>query len=121
MHKLIISGNLGNDPDMRYTPKGTAVTKFRVASREYSGKTMWFRCTAWNKQAENCNEYLEVGQHVDIVGELETDENGNMTAYERKDGTWAVSQDVRVVHIEFGPKGKSNRKSKQATEQEPPF
>jgi single-strand DNA-binding protein len=75
----MIIGNLGRDPEMRYTPQGTAVTSFSVAvSRSWNSKdggeqqeeTDWFRVTAWNKLAEICNQYLTKGQRVYVEGRV---------------------------------------------------
>ena len=63
--KVILVGNLGRDPEMRYTPGGQAVTNFSVAtnrrytdsSGETRDETVWFRISAWGKQAETCNQY----------------------------------------------------------------
>ncbi len=68
-HTLIIVGNVGRDPEMRYTPSGQPVTSFSVAtSRQYTGsngqpvkETIWFKITTWGKQAEVCNQYLKKG------------------------------------------------------------
>jgi len=68
-HTLIIVGNVGRDPEMRYTPSGQAVTSFSVASnRRYTSsngeqvnETIWFRVSAWGKQAEICNQFLKKG------------------------------------------------------------
>ena len=75
---IIIVGNLGRDPEMRYTPSGQAVTNFSLASsRNYLGKdgqrvqeTTWFRITVWGKQAESCNNYLQKGRKVLVEGRL---------------------------------------------------
>jgi single-strand DNA-binding protein len=80
-HTIIVVGNLGRDPEMRYTPSGQAVTNFSVAtSRKYTdsnGKsvdeTTWFRISAWGKQAEACNEYLRKGSKVLVEGRLNPD------------------------------------------------
>ncbi len=64
--KIVIVGNLGRDPEMRYTPSGQAVTNFSVATnRQYTSsdgqkvkETVWFRISAWGRQAETCNQYL---------------------------------------------------------------
>jgi single-strand DNA-binding protein len=80
-HTLIIVGNLGKDPEMRYTPSGQAVTNFNVATnRQYTGsdgqmvkETIWFRVSVWGKQAETCNTYLKKGSKVLIEGRLVPD------------------------------------------------
>jgi single-strand DNA-binding protein len=78
---LTIVGNVGRDPEMRYTPNGQAVTSFSVAtSRRYTSnngeqvnETIWFRITTWGKQAETCNQYLKKGTKVLIEGRLTAD------------------------------------------------
>jgi single-stranded DNA-binding protein len=76
--KLIIVGNLGGDPTMRYLPDGTPVTNFSVAvNRRWNNadgtpgeETIWFRCTAWRKTAEVVNQYLAKGRQVLVEGRL---------------------------------------------------
>ena len=77
--QITLIGNLGRDPEMRYTPSGVAVTSFSVAvSRRWTGqdgqqqeKTVWFRVTAWRKLAETASQYLTKGSKVLIVGTIE--------------------------------------------------
>ena len=79
--KVIIMGNLGRDPEMRYTPQGTPVTNFSVAtSYKWTGadgtpneETTWFRVSAWGRMAEVCNEYLSKGRQVFVEGRLRPD------------------------------------------------
>src|SRR4030042_228244 len=81
-HPLIIGGNVGRDPEMRYTPSGQAVTSFSVASnRRYTSsngeqvnETIWFRISAWGKQAEICNQYVKKGMKVLVEGRLTADQ-----------------------------------------------
>jgi len=80
-HTVIIVGNVGRDPEMRYTPSGQAVTNFNLATnREYTGsdgnkvkETVWFRISAWGKTAEICNQYLHKGSKVLVEGRLVPD------------------------------------------------
>jgi single-strand DNA-binding protein len=80
-HTIIIVGNLGRDPEMRYTPSGQAVTNLSVAtSRQYTGsdgqpvkETIWFRVSVWGKQAESVNQYLKKGSKVLVEGRLVPD------------------------------------------------
>ena len=71
MNKITVIGNLGRDPEMRYTPSGQTVTSFSVASsRRYTTngeqreETEWFNVSAWGRLAETCNQYLTKGQQV---------------------------------------------------------
>jgi single-strand DNA-binding protein len=80
LNKVQLTGRLGADPEMRFTPQGHAVTTFRVASnrtwRSSDGEshedTEWFRVVAWNKLAEICNQYLVKGARVYVEGRLQT-------------------------------------------------
>ena len=80
LNRVQIIGNLGADPEMRYTPSGTAVTNFRVAvNRTRRGpdgnnvdETEWFRVVAWDKLAETCNEFLKKGRPVYVEGRLQS-------------------------------------------------
>ena len=78
MNKMLVIGNVGNDPEMRYTPSGAAVTSFNVAtnrryttgSGEQRDETEWFRVNAWNRLAETCNQYVTKGRKVYVEGRL---------------------------------------------------
>jgi single-strand DNA-binding protein len=80
LNKVQLTGRLGADPEMRFTPQGHAVTTFRVASnrswRSADGEahedTEWFRVVAWNKLAEICNQFLVKGARVYVEGRLQT-------------------------------------------------
>src|SRR5438270_7044083 len=80
LNKVLLIGNLGKDPEMKYTPQGNPMTTFSVAvSRrrqtpdgEWKDETEWFRIVAWQKLAEQCNEYLRKGSKVYIEGRLQT-------------------------------------------------
>jgi len=88
-NKITIIGNLGRDPELRYTPQGTAVCDFSVAvndrkrdkAGEWQDVTTWFKITFWGKQAENASKYLTKGRQVYIEGRLQveewTDRDGN--------------------------------------------
>mgnify|MGYP002682338164 CR=1 FL=1 len=102
--KLIIIGNLGRDPEMRYTQDGTPVTSFSVATdrrwKDQSGqqqqRTTWFRVSAWRKLAELANQYLSKGRMVLVEGEL-----NEPKPYQKNDGTWGASLDVTAINIRF--------------------
>jgi single-strand DNA-binding protein len=102
---IIIVGNLGRDPEMRYTPDGNPVTSFSVAtSRRYRdvNETTWFRVTVWGKQAESCNQYLKKGSKVLVEGRLTPDlETGGPKVYQRKDGTYGASFEINASGVRF--------------------
>lgn len=103
--KLIIIGNLGKEPEMRYTTDGKPVTTFSVATSRKSGdkeETTWFRVSVWDKQAESCNQYLHKGSKVFVNGALKADSQGNPRVYEKKDGGgWAASFEVTASAVKF--------------------
>jgi single-strand DNA-binding protein len=79
LNKVMVIGNLGKDPEMRYTPSGAAVTSFSVAvNRQWNGQdgphkeTEWFNVVTWNKLAEACSQILTKGQKVYVEGRLQT-------------------------------------------------
>jgi len=101
-HKLTIVGNLGKDPEMKYTTDGKAVTTFSVAASNRKDETVWFRVSTWGKQAESCNTYLSKGSKVLVEGRLKAEP----TVYQRKDGTWGASYEITAESVRFlTPKG----------------
>jgi single-strand DNA-binding protein len=107
---LIIVGNLGRDPEMRYTPSGQPVTSFSVAtSRSYNNpsgekvdETTWFKVTVWGKQAETCSQYLHKGSKVLIEGRLSPDpKTGGPKIWQRQDGSSGASFDVTANTVRF--------------------
>ena len=108
-HKVILVGNLGRDPEMRFTPSGQAVTNMSVATnRVYTGsdgqqvkETVWFRVSVWGKQAESCHQYLRKGRPVLVEGRLIADENGNPRVWSRQDGTSGTSFEVSAQTVRF--------------------
>lgn len=97
--KIIIVGNLGRDPEMRYLANGQALTNLNVATnRTYTNsnnekikETIWFRVTVWGRQAESVNQYLRTGSQVMVEGRLTPDrETGRPRIFQRNDGTWAA-------------------------------
>ncbi|HXG40068.1 MAG TPA: single-stranded DNA-binding protein [Candidatus Limnocylindrales bacterium] len=89
LNKAMIIGNLGRDPEMRYTPSGRPVTQFTVAvnrnyrdaNGEWQEETEWFRVVAWDQLAERTAEYLRKGRKVYVEGRLQTRQ------WEAQDGT----------------------------------
>ena len=76
--RIVLVGYVGSDPEMRYTPNGTPVTSFSLATSrrwtsaqgQQSDETVWWRGTAWRRQAETCNEYLSKGRLVLVEGRV---------------------------------------------------
>jgi single-strand DNA-binding protein len=118
INKVILVGNLGADPEVRYTAGGTAVCKFSLAtSRRFTGKdgqkqekTEWHRIVAWSKLAEICGQYLSKGKQVVIEGRIE------YGSYE-KDGVKHYTTDIVAENMQMlGGAGPGTR-----GEPEPPF
>ncbi len=108
--KLIIVGNLGNDPEMRYTPSGQPVTHLSVATnRKWSDnngqlqeETTWFRVSVWGKQAESCNQFLSKGQKVLVEGRLTPDkDSGGPRVYQDQNGKWRASYEISAFEVRF--------------------
>lgn len=113
-NKTVFVGHLGGDPEMRYTPAGTPVTTFNAATNDqYSNEkgetikiTTWFRCTAWGKLGEVCNQYLKKGSKVLIEGKLTPDKNtGRPRIWTRHcaeaRGTAAADYELKIYEIHF--------------------
>ena len=107
-NKLTFVGHLGGDPEMRYTPSGTAVTTFNVACNdqytndrgETVSVTTWFRCAAWGKLGEVCNQYLHKGSKVLIEGRLTPDKStGRPRIWTRQDGTATADYELKILEI----------------------
>ena len=102
-NKITIVGYLGRDPELRYTPQGTAVCKMsvatserrRAANGESEEHTTWFRVTVWGRQAELANEYLGKGRQVYVEGRLRLEE------YADRDGNQRISPEVTATDIQF--------------------
>jgi single-strand DNA-binding protein len=102
-NKITIVGYLGRDPELRYTPQGTALCKMSIATSErrknVAGEmeehTTWFRVTAWGRQAELANEYLAKGRQVYIEGRLRLEE------YTDREGQKRFSAEVNATEIQF--------------------
>lgn len=107
---LILAGNLGRDPEMRYTPSGQAVTSLNVATnRQYTGsdgntvkETCWFRVSCWGKLAETVAQYLRKGSKVLIEGRLNPDPTtGGPKVWTRQDGSAGASYEVTASTVRF--------------------
>lgn len=107
---IILAGNLGRDPEMRYTPSGQPVTNLNIATnRQYttnSGErvkeTTWFRVSVWGKQAEACNQYLRKGSMVLVEGRLTQDPaTGGPRVWTGQDGSPRASFEVNAQTVRF--------------------
>lgn len=103
--KIIIAGNLGRDPEMRYMPDGTAVTSFSIAVNDGWGdnkRTLWFRVSIWGKRAETANQYLSKGSKVLVEGRMQGDpQTGGPKLWTRQDGTVGSSFEVTASNFTF--------------------
>jgi len=101
--RIEVVGYLGRDPEMRYTPRGQAVTTFSVATtRRWLGqdgqpqeKTTWFRVTAWGRLAEVCYQYLAKGRQVMVEGEIDA------SAWMGQDGQPRATLELRARSVRF--------------------
>lgn len=109
--KIVIVGNLGRDPEMRYMPDGTAVTSLSVAtSRNWTQKstgekvdeTTWFRVSAFGRQAETANQYLSKGSKVLVEGRIKPDPiTGGPSIWTRQDGSAGASFEITAETVRF--------------------
>ncbi|MBK8904441.1 MAG: single-stranded DNA-binding protein [Anaerolineaceae bacterium] len=117
--KLVIVGNLGGDPEMRYMPDGQAVTGFSVAcNRRWTDRATgqpqeevtWFRVSVWGAQAEAVNQYLRKGRQVLVEGRLRPEPStGGPRLWTRNDGSVAASFEVVADRVQFlGSNGNGN-------------
>lgn len=114
-NKVILVGNLGRDPELRYTPQGTPVCSFSMATNErrkdkageMQDQTTWFRVTLWGRQAETASQYLTKGRPVYIEGRLRVEE------WTDRDGKARHTLEVHATDMQFIGGGRG--------EQEPPM
>lgn len=103
LNKVMIIGNVGTDPEMRFTANGTAVTSFRIAVNRVSSSqenerrqdTEWFTVVAWNKLAETCNQYLGKGRRAFVEGRLQT------RSWEGQDGQTRYRTEIVASNVIF--------------------
>lgn len=110
LNSILIEGNLTRDPQLKYTPSGTAVCTFFVASNRYFKKgdgyeeeVSFFEIEAWSNLAERCNEHLKKGRGVRVVGRLKQDRW-------EQDGQSRSKVKIVAEHVEFKPKPKTDEK-----------
>ena len=103
VNKVILIGNLGRDPELRYTQGGSAVANFTLATNERwrdkdgnnQERTEWHRIVVWGRTAENCAQYLQKGRSVYVEGRLQTRE------WEDKDGNKRNTTEVNALAVQF--------------------
>ncbi len=103
VNKVILVGNLGKDPEVRFTPSGRAVAKFPLATTDSwmdqeSGRqerTEWHNIVVWGKQAENCGQYLAKGRQVYIEGAIRS------RSYDDKDGNKRYITEIVAQRVQF--------------------
>jgi len=112
LNKVMIIGNVGKEPEMRFTPSGKPVVSFSVAVNSKYGETEtteWFNIVAWNKLAETCNQYIIKGQQVYVEGHFQT------RTWEGDDGVKHYKTEVIANHVQF--LGKREAKEETAEEE----
>jgi single-strand DNA-binding protein len=103
LNKVMVIGNLGTDPEMRFTPNGNPVTSFRIASSrtyttsegERKQETEWFTVVTWNKLAEQCNQFLAKGRRAYVEGSLKT------RSWEGQDGQKRFNTEIVAYRVIF--------------------
>jgi single-strand DNA-binding protein len=103
LNKVMVIGNVGNDPEMRFTPNGNPVTSFRVATNrgyttpdgERKQETDWFSVVSWNKLAEQCNQFLNKGRLVYVEGRLHN------RSWEGQDGQKRYRTEIIASRVTF--------------------
>jgi single-strand DNA-binding protein len=116
-----IMGNLGADPEVRYTQSGTAVCNMRIATNERwtdkegqkQERTEWHRVVVWGKSAENCGKYLAKGRLVDITGKLQTRQ------WDDRDGNKRYTTEIVANNVTFLGTGKQQSQNRETEAQLP--
>ncbi len=109
VNKVILVGNLGRDPETKYTPQGTAVVTFSLATSEnrkdkdgnWKEHTEWHRVVVFGKLAENCGQYLKKGRQVYVEGSIAS------RSYKDKEGQERTMYEIRASQIVFSGQGKT--------------
>jgi single-strand DNA-binding protein len=123
--ETILVGNLGKDPQMRFTPKGAQFTTFSIATNhrytDAEGNpvetTSWWIVTAWGKLGETCNQYLKKGRKILVRGRMISDrQTGGPRLYKRKDGSPGASHELKAEYIRFLDKYEGNGVSEASDE-----
>jgi single-strand DNA-binding protein len=125
VNKVILVGNLGRDPEVRFTAGGKAVARFSVATSEVwtdaegtrQERTEWHNVVVWGKQAESCGQYLQKGRQVYIEGSIRTRQ------YDDKDGNKKYITEVHAQRVQFlggGGRGAQPREPQASEPAAPP-
>lgn len=120
LNRMTVIGNLGTDPEMRYTPTGSAVTTFRIAAtRTYNSAdgerhqdTEWFTVVAWGSLGELCNQYLTKGRRAYVDGRLHSN------SWEGQDGQTRFRNEIvadRVLFLDRQPTSISSTEEQSST------
>jgi single-strand DNA-binding protein len=103
--KLTIVGNVGNEPEMRFTPNGLEICNFSLASnrkhKDGTEEKIWFSVSVFGNQAKACSEYLHKGSKVMVEGRLKANENGNPQTYTKRDGTVGSTFNLTANQVVF--------------------
>jgi single-strand DNA-binding protein len=118
LNTVALIGNLTRDPELRYTPSGTAVTTLRIAVNdrvkrggEWGDAAYFFDCVVWGKQAESCSEYLAKGRKVGVQGKLTWRE------WEARDGSKRQSVEIVADRVEFlTPRGEDGSRMSDSSD-----
>ena len=119
LNKVQIIGNLGKDPEVKYTQSGTAIANFSVAtsnsfkdkSGEWQERTEWINITAWAKLAEICEKYIHKGSKVYLEGRLETQSWDDKKSGEKKYKTVVVASDLIMLDGKSSGNGESSERT----------
>jgi single-strand DNA-binding protein len=122
VNKAILVGNLGSDPEMRYTPSGQGVCEFRVATNESwndkngqrQERTEWHRIVVWGKRAEVCSKYLSKGRSVYVEGRIQT------RTYDDKDGNKRYITEIVAQDVQFLGGGREGGRDSRSSDPPPP-
>ena len=124
VNKVILVGNLGADPEMRYTASGTAVANFNIATSErykdregnWQELTEWHRVVAWDKLAEICGQYLSKGKQVYIEGRIQSDSYEDKETGQKRYAYKIVARDMKML----GSPGRGPEREPEAPFEPPP-
>jgi len=117
LNQILLIGNCGSDPEMRYTPNGSMVVNFSLAVNSYRNspegdqiqETEWFRVSCWNKTAESVNQFLQKGQRCFVEGRFRS------SNYKANDGTQRQSNEVTAFRVIFLDRSTANVSEESTT------